>query len=282
MKTQEVLELACFRFAEKAMPGILQEQKWHCPESAELNLWTAEFSKRLKKFQELPSAASSLSKPLEELFLSIAQIRHYAVHRTPVTAKELEQFMADGETLALLFKDGVAISVMSRAKSEVQKAAAEMANKKSTLEAILAKTLQRIADQRAELNRLEREAIEDMKREDGEYQLCASAHLQQTIWLDDGAVEVEEALSPTKGAAANETFKDSLVDCKEAVMKSDLALHGEFKAEDAPEEESIAPAVGKPSHGEPDGSRLSTQAEEDPTKSLEPADTGGDGFAAEK
>ncbi|KAL2285582.1 hypothetical protein FJTKL_07613 [Diaporthe vaccinii] len=188
VKTQEILEIACFRFAEKAMPEILENREWHCPESAELNLWAIEFLKRLVKFEKMPSRAFSQSKPLNELFTSIMQIRHHAVHRIPVTAKELEEFMADGETLVRLFEDHTAIAMMSRASSEVHKAAAEMENQKNLLEAGLTKVLQDVADKRGELDSVEAEAIADTQRKDKENQLFADARLQETIWLDDGVI----------------------------------------------------------------------------------------------
>lgn len=233
IKTQEVLELACFRFAESAMPEILEKRKWYCPESAELNLWSAEFAKRLKKFGKMSSKNFSPLRPLEELFPSIAQIRHHAVHRIPVTAKELEHFMADGETLMQLFEDKTATAVMSRARSEIRKAAVEMENRKNMLEARLAKVLQDVAAKRAELDQIEMEAIADMQQKDKEYQLFAGDHLQDTIWLDDGAIR-----------QANELDNDCLVDRVASACGSDVRSYEEHQIRDVLEEGSISSASG--------------------------------------
>ncbi|KAJ0103764.1 hypothetical protein J7T55_001220 [Diaporthe amygdali] len=235
VRTQEVLELACFRFAEKAMPEILEKRKWHCPESAELNLWATEFLKRLVRFEKRPSTAVSPPRRLEELFPSIAQIRHHTVHRIPVTAKELEQFMADGETLVQLFEDYVTIAVMSRARSEVHMAATEMENRKTMLEARLTKILQDVADKRAELDRAEAEAIADTQRKDKENQSFANAYLQEAIWVDDGAIG--KGPFATRSPTANGIDNDFLLDQLDNAMESEIA----------PNEEDATKALALPS-----------------------------------
>lgn len=242
IKTQEVLESACFRFAENAMPDILEKRDWQCPESAELNLWAVEFLKRLKSFGKRAYRAPSPSKPLKELLPSIAQIRHHAVHRIPVTAKELEQFMVDGETLAQIFEDQSAIDVMSRAKDQVQKAAAEMENRKNMLETRLTKILQEVADKRAELARIEAEAIADMQRKDKEYQLFAGASLQGNIWSDGSALEdsAVAAVIPAANPADHDGHEDQL----DATLEFNMASQENAKVEDTVEEKVNPSAFG--------------------------------------
>lgn len=281
IKTQEVLELACFRFVEKAMPEILEKRKWHCPESGELNLWAIEFLKRLSKFEGKSSRMVSPPRPLKELFPSIAQIRHHAVHRIPVTAKELEQFMADGETLAQLFEDQTAICVMSRARGEVQKAAAEMENRKNMLEARLAKVLQEVAHKRAELDRLEADAIVDMQRKDKEYQLFAGAHLEDSIWSDDSAIGDEPFVA--RRPAGNEMDTECIEDQSGAALKLDMASRKNSKIGDSVEEGPVPSALGMAFIGDPGGNSVPAEIEEALAESREPADEeGGDGAETEK
>lgn len=260
VKTQQVLEFACFRFAEKAMPEILEKRKWHCPEAAELSLWAHEFSKRTRKLEETLSRPSFASRPLEELLPSIAQIRHHAVHRVSVTAKELEQFMADGEILVHLFEDPTAIPVMARARSEVQKAAAEMENRKNMLEARLAKVLRDIASKRAELDRMEAEAIADTQREDKEYQLFAGTQLQETIWLDDGVIGEGSfaAQSPTADGVDNDCDMDQL----STTLESEVTSYEDSKMQDAVVEGSIPSTLGETRIESFDGHGISAGVEE--------------------
>lgn len=112
-------------------------------------------------FKKRPSRVFSTLRPLKKLFLSIVQIRYYTVYWIPVTVTELKEFMADGETIVQLFKNYTAIAVMSWARSKVYKAAIEMENRKNILEARLTEILQDVADKRAELDRVEAEAIAD-------------------------------------------------------------------------------------------------------------------------
>lgn len=285
VKTQQILELACFRFAKKALPEILEKRKWHCPESAELNLWATEFLKRMGKLGKKASGLPSPSRPLRELLPSIAQVRHHAVHRIPVTARELEQFMADGEALVQLFGDDAAIRVMSRAKDEVHKAAAEMENRKNMLEARLAKVLQDVADKRAELDRMEAEAIADMQRKDKEYQLFAGANLQESIWLEN-STGGEETFA-TQSLAANGVDSESLFDQLGFALESDVASYKDSKVEDAGAEEPMSLTLGGTLIGDPDADSVPADVEEARNECLEPSDTddddaGGDEVEAEK
>lgn len=270
IKSQKVLESACFRFAEETMPEILQKRKWRCPESAELNLWALEFMKRLKKLGKRAPKGISSTRPLNELFLSIAQIRHHAVHRIPVTAKELEQFMADGEALAQLFEDPSAIKVMSRAKSEVQKAAAEMENRKNMLETRVAQVLQEVADKRAELDRVEAEAIADMQRKDKEYQLIAGAYLQENIWSDDSPIG--ESSIATRHPAVCAGDNDCLEDQNDTALESDPVSY---------EDSTEPPTFDDTSIGGFDRDGVPAEVEEAFYDSLELANVEGDGGETE-
>lgn len=277
VKTQQVLEFACFRFAKKVMPEILEKRKWHCPESAELNQWAHEFLKRLKKFEKGPSRPALASRPLKELFPSIKQIRHHAVHRIPVTAKELEQFMADGEILVQLFEDSTAISVMARARSEVQKAVAEMEKRKNMLEARLAEVLRDIADKRAELDRIEAEAIANTQKKDKEYQLFAGTQLQETVWLDDSVIG--DGHVATQNHVANGVDDDSLLDHLRIALEPDNVSIGKSKTKDVAER-SMPSALGETCIEGSNGQGVPGEVEEARDKSPEPADADGDADGA--
>lgn len=257
------------------MPEILEKRKWQCPESAELNLWATEFLRRLGKLERKTSRPALPSRPLKELFSSIAQIRHHAVHRIPVTAKELEQFMADGETLVQLFKDSTAIPVMARARSEVHKAAAEMENRKNMLEARLIEVLHDVADKRAELDRIEAEAIADTQMKDKEYQLFAGTQLQENIWLDDGTIE-EEAFA-TRDPPAQESVNGCLLDQLSTALESETRPHEDFKMEDILPEGPTSSTLGQTCIGGLDSQSIPAEVEEGRNESLGPADSDADG-----
>ena len=100
---QQALERACYEFARNSMPEVVKQEGWECAESVELNLWARACTARLDKFEA--EAVEDLGKPLQELFDSLAQLRHTAVHRVRISANRLEVFMVDAESCAKLLDD---------------------------------------------------------------------------------------------------------------------------------------------------------------------------------
>src|ERR1700753_2523495 len=103
VKVQAVLEDACYNFGSKEMGDELQENGWDSPECVELNMWMQLFLKRTELFA--PDKIKSLGKQFPAFLTAIAQIRHTAVHRLPVSAKSIEQFMVEAGQLAMLLDD---------------------------------------------------------------------------------------------------------------------------------------------------------------------------------
>ncbi|EXU94476.1 hypothetical protein X797_012452 [Metarhizium robertsii] len=99
VQLQSVLEAACYEFGKYLMPDIFRRRGWDCAESLELNRCAREFQQW--SFSDVESA----NKPRDELFRSISNIRHTAVHRLRVSVDAMEQFFNDAETLLLLLGD---------------------------------------------------------------------------------------------------------------------------------------------------------------------------------
>jgi hypothetical protein len=176
-KVQTILERACFDFGQQTIPDIMQKNGWDCPESAELNLWASELLKR----QEVFHKRKDMGQPLENLFRSIADIRHAAVHRVRVSARGLEQFMLDAESLATLLDHSSSLTILTKFRRDMQMAIEELERNKHVLSSKLDETRKSIAAQREELDRLEKAAVSEMIREDGDYQQFAGKKLLQGI-----------------------------------------------------------------------------------------------------
>jgi hypothetical protein len=71
--------------------------------------------------------------------------------------------------------------MLSRIRREVQQIIDELGHNKDLLESILKDKLQEIDARRHELDNLKHKAVEDMLKEDKEYQTLASANLEQAI-----------------------------------------------------------------------------------------------------
>ncbi|KAH7110779.1 hypothetical protein B0J13DRAFT_577413 [Dactylonectria estremocensis] len=192
VKVQTILEQACFAFRQRVMPDVLQKNRWDYPKSTEHNLWATKFLQRQSGFA---NRKGNTGKPLKKLFRSVADVRHTAVHRIRVSARGVEQFLLDAEGMATLLEDEVCLKSLTKLRRDIELVIEELERNKH-VSSKLGETLKRTADQRAELDRIEEEAIAEMVKEDGEYQVFAGSNLEQAIMsLDAIAVTMENEIS---------------------------------------------------------------------------------------
>ncbi|KAF5675629.1 ubiquinol-cytochrome-c reductase cytochrome c1 [Fusarium heterosporum] len=94
-RMQTILEYACFQFAQKHMPSILQTSGWTCPEAGELSKWTYYFYKNQHYLQLDRLCRSRKSQYfLSAMLNSVKEIRHDAVHRNPLDTNYLSLQMS--------------------------------------------------------------------------------------------------------------------------------------------------------------------------------------------
>ena len=113
--------------------------------------------------------------------------------------------MVDSESLARLLQDESSTRTLSHLRRETQRTIGALQRNKNLLELTLAETLKKIAVQRAELEQLEHIAVEDMLREDKEYQNVVSANLHQAIMSPETIVQ-------SRATTDNETISEADVD----------------------------------------------------------------------
>jgi hypothetical protein len=178
-RLQTLLEAACYTFASKRFPDILIRENWTCPESVELNRWPRVFSTHQADFHE--SSVAELGKSLPDLFNSIAQLRHTAVHRLHLTANRTLHFALDAEALVKLLRDDITLDVVASIRHHLQTCIGEIERNKDLLEVSMATTKARFAAKREELEREEKEALEKTVEEDREYMVLAGRGLEQAL-----------------------------------------------------------------------------------------------------
>lgn len=159
------------------MPDILRNNKWDCAESMELNCWVGAVMRQ----KDIIFSSKSCATPIENVLRSAANIRHVAVHRLRVSAKAIQQFLLNAETLALFIEDVVLQRTISKLRRDTRAIVEELEENKHFLRSKLDKTLKKIADQRKELQALEDAALADMEKEDREYGALAGQLLAQAI-----------------------------------------------------------------------------------------------------
>jgi hypothetical protein len=118
---------------------------------------------------------------LPELFSSIAQLRHTAVHRLRLTANRILQFVVDAEALVKLLRDDVTLDVVASIRQCLQTCIGEIERNKDLLEVSMATTRASFAAKREELEREEREALEKTEDEDREYMVLAGRGLELAL-----------------------------------------------------------------------------------------------------
>lgn len=92
---QVLIEEACFYFAQKWLPGVLESKGWNTPEQGELTSWW-----KILKNTSVPSQAISFrGREAQGIFLRCRQIRHNAVHRNPVSVLGIKQMIIDARDL---------------------------------------------------------------------------------------------------------------------------------------------------------------------------------------
>ncbi|RDL30367.1 Uncharacterized protein BP5553_10245 [Venustampulla echinocandica] len=204
--------------AQTSGEDVLQTKGWDCPESVELNIWARIFCSNEDKFDA--EKLDQLGKPFPEFLDSIAQLRHTAVHRVRVSANTVRQFMIEAEFLADILHDNICARTLSCLRREVQQVVDELGRNKDLLESRLTEKLQDIDTRRRELDSLERKAVEEILREDKEYQTLASMNLEQ-------AINIPENAQDSTSTPEHETSSEADVDV-ECFKRADFGQSGEI------------------------------------------------------
>lgn len=186
VQAQKVLEHACFAFGQRRMPEILRQRRWLWPQSVELNCWTDHFMQNPSLFLD---QGGHTPESLAKLFESVGFIRQVAVHRKEATAKRTDSCLQDAESFIRLLSSeddnndegGRYLSMMSRLRHEMNLTIESLEQKKFSLLSKLEETKLSIARQRAELDRLEQEAVAEMERQDGENLDSAAQDLHRAV-----------------------------------------------------------------------------------------------------
>jgi hypothetical protein len=211
VKVQGLLERACYSFGEKKMEDVLQKEGWDCAEHVELNQWPRIFRCNMDKLSA--DILLELGKPVAVILESVTQLRHTAVHRVRITVTRVEQFLIDSELLARLLEDDTCVRSLSRLRRETLVTIDEIKRNKDLLESNLTDKMKGIAVQRAELDNLERVAVDDMLREDKEYQTFAGGNLVQAIFSPD---TIQPSATGTEPEVVSDEYNDADSDEQEA------------------------------------------------------------------
>jgi hypothetical protein len=111
VKLQQVMEHACYEFAQREMQKTLEDQEWDHPEAAELDQWM----NILIGHDGFDTNKST--EEVEALFLSGIEIRDVAVKRITVDSERTKVFLKNAEDI---------LKVLKKLRSDIDKSLGEL------------------------------------------------------------------------------------------------------------------------------------------------------------
>ncbi len=187
-----------FRVWEKWLPQIITKEGWEGPESGELTKWTKLLRKQSR---EIPESATCkvAGSDWKQALAGCNQLRHTAVHRLKITAKRILNLLDHASTLAKTLDDARRSSWIETIRDRLESNIDDIIRNKHLLESKLSDELQVLAKGRAELDQLERIAVENMTKSDKIYLAVVGSGLEDLLMQldrgsDDASGDIEEGI----------------------------------------------------------------------------------------
>ena len=159
---QRELEMACFQFAGGYMPSILAKHGWNCPEAAELDQLAKELGKRHKELPGATANPSTLSTP--KIWKDVEDIRHIAVHREELNAKDVVAKLLCAERLLVLLADEERLASMRSLRKRVTEHLIELDSHEKDAKQRVAMVHEDIAARVLQLRQKEEKAVAYIER----------------------------------------------------------------------------------------------------------------------
>lgn len=113
VKLQQVMEHACYAFAQQEMQRTLEDHEWNHPEAVQLDHWM----NILIGHDNFDTDKSS--EELEALFLSGIEIRDVAVQRISVDSEKTGVFLKNAEDILKVLKVGEYLAVVEKLRRNI-------------------------------------------------------------------------------------------------------------------------------------------------------------------
>jgi hypothetical protein len=112
---QRILEEACYDFASKWIPNILNKNNWTCSEAVELSTWRNNLPPTLPPNAIVPVKNYSL----EDALADAVRIRNSAVHRHLCDNTEIRRMASHAQDLMAMFSDVTRQTKFHRLRDEL-------------------------------------------------------------------------------------------------------------------------------------------------------------------
>ncbi|OAL43717.1 hypothetical protein IQ07DRAFT_665787 [Pyrenochaeta sp. DS3sAY3a] len=152
VELQETLEKACFAFAQKHMPDVLEQKGWDCAEAGELSKWPKVLTRQGSPYLEL---VKEFEGEDEAVLAALPRLRNSAVHRQRLSANETLHFVIIGEGFANLLGDDERAESISQMGEHVGPHILKLKEYRAVLGAKLANMRVKVLEEKARLEREE-------------------------------------------------------------------------------------------------------------------------------
>lgn len=178
---QSTLEDCCLEFGRLWLPDVMETNNWVEPGSVELNRWTVVVS---KSRTDIPDSAISKipRQSWEETLFATNKIRHTAVHRLRTSAHGILALVRAAVDFVKMLNDSKRMACLEKLRKHLEMSIEEIVQNQNLLERKLSDELDEIAKKRAELDELERIAIEGMTQDDEKSRATVGEAMKQLIF----------------------------------------------------------------------------------------------------
>lgn len=168
---------------------MVAAEGWDFAEQMQLSEWTMKIHKQRKT---LPGAAITLNKSeamFEKTLFATHKLEDSAVHRDRICATRVAELVEDALALVIMLKDTARARRIEQIGKRVRTSLEGMEDKKRGLKNTLTSELDSIGVRRAELDLLEKIAVERMVKDDKNNHLAAGLALDAILDQDEADVK---------------------------------------------------------------------------------------------
>ena len=209
LAAQGLLEEACFGFAQRYLPAVLQNTRFDCPAAVELTKWAKILTNHCKQLSAtVPLSHNAAS--LEPLTQSMRKLRHTAVHRIPVPITVVCQLVGSAADLAEVLQDDTRAGLLRDICRDVETSLEKTQAARQVLRTNADREMEQIRRAREELDRREQVMVAKALSDDADGRRELGKRLEQTVGHSIAEWEGRTAMSAS-ARGGSDTSKTSEV-----------------------------------------------------------------------
>lgn len=238
---------------------MIAAEGWEFAEQVQLSEWTMKIHKEQKALPRTAITLHQSQDEFEEILFATHKLEHCAVHRDRIYASRIAELIEYALALVRMLKDTARTHSIERIGRRVKLSLESMEDKKRVLEKTLNSEMESIARKSAELDLLEKIAVEKMVKADKNDELAARSALDEI--LDEDEIDFQNGgflgncggqnsrSAASKAELSERTIGSSTTKMIASIQDRPEAKFPMISRSHALEELSVLPMNNKPSSG---------------------------------